>query len=527
MRSGRYILACWLWLACGLGCNLLPKPAANSVPSTAATGGQPPAAVPAAGNSSGGGVANPNANSLAAQKSAAAALAADMHVAPTPSAAVSASPPPSESATSGTTVPATPAAASARPSASANAQALLQTLSELQAIGAIDPETQQRVIGDLKQIDPALWPQLLQYYRASLALRKKTEPATASDDGSAAAAAPGPSADSRPPLAGPAAASSPPVVATAPAADSALICATEPAEPAPRARELTASKSAATAIEKTATTDPGPAAAKPSSPAVQVAASPAVADNSAPAEPKKPAVDEDPNSWEEHLRAAVASLENATGEPAQSASEASRHAALRMLYLISGRRDDALKPIRGIPPGQQDFWSQELYGLANYLDTDRNPDGSRRAAEAVDRLREAAIKLGEQATLSVKNLTFCTEVTSFGVYKAFGKDEFKAGQEVLLYAEVENFKSRQTDKGYQTALRSSYQILDPHGARVEAQDFEITEEHCHNLRRDFFMRYHIWMPKRIYGGRYTLQLTIEDTLSQKLGQSSVEFTIKE
>ena len=35
------------------------------------------------------------------------------------------------------------------------------------------------------------------------------------------------------------------------------------------------------------------------------------------------------------------------------------------------------------------------------------------------------------------------------------------------------------------------------------------------------------MPKRIYGGTYTLQLTIEDTLSQKIGQSTLEFTIKE
>ena len=134
-----------------------------------------------------------------------------------------------------------------------------------------------------------------------------------------------------------------------------------------------------------------------------------------------------------------------------------------MLYVIAGRREDALRPIRGISPSQQDFWSQEIYGLANYLDTDRNPDGSRRAAEAVDRLREAAAKLGEQATLSVKNLAFCTEVTSYGVYKTFAKNEFHAGQEVLLYAEVENFKSRHNEQGFQTALRSSYQILDQHG----------------------------------------------------------------
>ncbi len=55
----------------------------------------------------------------------------------------------------------------------------------------------------------------------------------------------------------------------------------------------------------------------------------------------------------------------------------------------------------------------------------------------------------------------------------------------------------------------------------------MTEEYCQNQRRDFFMRYHVWLPKRIYSGRYTLQLTIEDTLSQKIGQSSLEFTIKE
>ncbi len=159
------------------------------------------------------------------------------------------------------------------------------------------------------------------------------------------------------------------------------------------------------------------------------------------------------------------------------------------------------------------------------------PSANQRAAAArrprSTSSREAATRLGEQATLSVKNLAFCTEVTSFGVYKPFAKEEFRAGQEVLVYAEVENFKSRRSEKGYHTALRSSYQILDEHGARVDAQEFDVTEEHCQNLRRDYFLRYHIWMPKRIYGGHYTLQLTIEDTLSQKIGQSSLEFTIKE
>jgi hypothetical protein len=33
------------------------------------------------------------------------------------------------------------------------------------------------------------------------------------------------------------------------------------------------------------------------------------------------------------------------------------------------------------------------------------------------------------------------------------------------------------------------------------------------------------MPKRIYDGTYTLQLTIEDVQGKKVGQSSIQFTI--
>ena len=406
---------------------------------------------------------------------------------------------------------------SSRAKPPADSQALLDALQQLQVIGAIDTETQQRMIADLKQTDPALWPQLLQYYRASATMHKKpdrhaVDVLSRADQQSAASAA------------GPAAASDstgePPMALNPPVQGSMVLASATSSVSAPASPAVPPQNQSA-AVQNNQVATPQAANIAPAAAVASVQEIPPAARAGAAPEP------DDPNSWEDHLHAAIAGLELATREPPKSSAEAGRHAALRMLYMIDGRKEDALKPIRGISPGQQDFWSQEIYGLANYLDTDRNPDSSRRAAEAVDRLREAANKLGEQATLSVKNLAFCTEVTSFGVYKPFTKDEYKAGQEVLLYAEVENFKSRRDEKGYQTALRSSYQILDQHGARVESQDFEVTEEHCQNLRRDFFMRYHIWMPKRIYGGRYTLQLTIEDTLSQKIGQSSLEFTVKE
>ncbi|HWL75386.1 MAG TPA: hypothetical protein VNQ74_16075, partial [Burkholderiaceae bacterium] len=233
-----------------------------------------------------------------------------------------------------------------------------------------------------------------------------------------------------------------------------------------------------------------------------------------------------PSTWQDELAKAIQLLEAKTAEPAKTPGEASLHASLRLLYLTAGRRDDALRPIAGVSESQQEFWNKQVYGLSVYLDEKRTDDDTRRAAEAMTHFRAATAQLAASASLVVRNLNFCTEVSSYGVFKKFDKYEFTAGQEVLLYAEVENYKSEQTERGYHTALKSHYQVLDSQGKRIADQDFAVTEEHCQNLRRDFFVRYFVWMPKQIAAGNYTLQLTVEDTKGQKIGQSSIQFSIK-
>jgi hypothetical protein len=198
-----------------------------------------------------------------------------------------------------------------------------------------------------------------------------------------------------------------------------------------------------------------------------------------------------------------------------------------MLYLAAGRRNDALRAMPGLSGGEQDFWADEVFGLATYLDSDRTSDAGRRATEATLHLNKAASRLAELGSLAVRNLAFCTEVNSFGTYTAFPQNEFKPGQHVLLYAEVENFKSEESPKGFHTAMRSSYHIFDNQGRKVADQELPLTEEHCQNRRRDYFIRYFLSIPARAYDGKYNLQLTIEDTLGRKIGQSSIDFTVKE
>lgn len=377
-------------------------------------------------------------------------------------------------------------------------QQLGEVLAELERQGAIDAQTQAQLLDGLKQTDPALWPQLLSYFQAAAA--RKAPVAEAKPETTVQLA----SAEQAVPKAEVKAVATPTAPEKRPETESPSV-----AEEAGAAKPVEASEPA----DRSAGEQPPPPAGS------QKAVEP-----KRPTE-EAPSADMDP-TWQQQLQASIARLEKETQHPPSTHDEIGKHAVLRMLYLAAGRREDALRPIDGIPPAHQDFWSKELYGLAALMDHRRNPDTSRRAAEARNHLRGAAARLGELATLQVCNLTCCKEVTSYGVYKPFESREFHPGQELLLYAEIENFKSEHTDQGYHTALKASYQILDERGARVDEKEFALTEEYCQNPRHDFFVRYFIWLPQKIYGGTYTLQLSVEDTLSQKLGQASVEFTIK-
>jgi hypothetical protein len=230
--------------------------------------------------------------------------------------------------------------------------------------------------------------------------------------------------------------------------------------------------------------------------------------------------------WHDQLTEVIRDLEQRTTTSPRTSTEINQHSALRILYLVAGRREDALRPIPGISPVTQDFWSKQLYGLSTYLDSSEQPDSARRATVAKQYLCEAASKLGDLGLLTVQNLALCTEVSSFGVFRAFKRQEFTPGQEALLYAEVNNFWSEETEKGFRTALRSSYQVLDGDGKRVAHREFAVTEDYCKSRRRDFFMRYFIRLPAEIAPGSYTLELTIEDTLANKIGQSSLPLVIK-
>ena len=100
--------------------------------------------------------------------------------------------------------------------------------------------------------------------------------------------------------------------------------------------------------------------------------------------------------WQGHLAAAIRSMETASAKGSASESDVTLQARLRMLYLLAGRRDEAMRPLPAAPRATQEYWTSQIYGLATWMDAEKTPDPARRAAEAKRILSEAVNQLGDR-----------------------------------------------------------------------------------------------------------------------------------
>lgn len=201
---------------------------------------------------------------------------------------------------------------------------------------------------------------------------------------------------------------------------------------------------------------------------------------------------------------------------------------LRLFYLANNQHERALDAIPSIPPAEQEFWQQMFWSLSQYRNSDAVPDRTERITQTVSQLRTALQRLQETARLQLGNVSFCRRIDGYGNYQRFEKDVFKPGDPVLVYAEIENFRSEPTTAGqHRTLLRSTLQIL-PDGGTGKALDsvtLKPVEDICRNARRDYFNSYEFTIPNDIGPGRYVLEITVDDQLSGKSTKQSILFSV--
>jgi hypothetical protein len=262
-------------------------------------------------------------------------------------------------------------------------------------------------------------------------------------------------------------------------------------------------------------------------PVAQAAAVTAVAPASS-RDPSPPTGEEPPKTdWRELVQEAIAALQAEADGPIAPSPDQKLALAVnqRLLSLAAGDLEAAMAPIEDLQPHEQEFFQHELQGLHATTDSKGNPVLNRRWTLALQSHRKAQMHLAAVSNLEVQNATFCTEVDDFGIITKIPQYHFRPDQELLLYCELDNFVSEPVKDGFETQLQGSYEIVDNNGRRVADQLLPMDAHVCRNQRRDYFIAYHIYMPKDAKPGRYTLKLTIEDMKGRKFGQSAIDFQI--
>jgi hypothetical protein len=207
---------------------------------------------------------------------------------------------------------------------------------------------------------------------------------------------------------------------------------------------------------------------------------------------------------------------------------------LRLAHLACGHFDEAVAAVESLDEAQREAYKHLMFSLGVWLSPEESRRAPLRTAKVLRSLRDATTELAAASKLEVRNLAFCTDVDAFGWYREFPRNEFQPKQPVVLYVEVDNFAAeKKSPSAFETELQGSYQIFDSSGRIVAERQLEPDKAVCRNYRRDYFLRYVMYMPADIAPGRYRLELTIEDLKAKdkyqgrKLGEGMIEFTIRQ
>ena len=206
-----------------------------------------------------------------------------------------------------------------------------------------------------------------------------------------------------------------------------------------------------------------------------------------------------------------------------------RQTDLRMLYLIAGRSAESIRVIESLPEKEQEFWQAMMLAMESYRRSDDSTTRAEQLTETLEYVRTASRQLQPLSTMKIRRLNFCNRIDGFGVFSVFPNSDFNAGQPLLLYAEIENYKSEVTSDGqYRSEFSAMIEFLregetEPITSRTirlpEIQDL------CSTERTDYFQSYELTIPS-LSPGKYTLRLRIRDQLSLQTATTDLPFDIR-
>jgi len=128
------------------------------------------------------------------------------------------------------------------------------------------------------------------------------------------------------------------------------------------------------------------------------------------------------------------------------------------------------------------------------------------------------------ALLAVRNACFASRVQAWGVVERFATDRFTAGQEVIVYFELDGLAAGESAAGFTTCIDTSLRLVSADGRELHAWKFEPVAETCVARRRDYFARYVVRLPAA--AGECRVEIAVTDTLAGKTATATVPCVVE-
>ncbi len=218
-----------------------------------------------------------------------------------------------------------------------------------------------------------------------------------------------------------------------------------------------------------------------------------------------------------------------SGKPADELEWLRRQTDLRLLYLIDGRSADSLRVIESLPEKEQEFWQSMMLAMESYRRGDGSVPRADQLTETREYVRTASRQLQPLSTMRIRRLNFCNRIEGFGTFSVFPTSDFNAGQPLLLYAEIENYKSTLTSDGQHRSVFAAMIefIREGETEPIASRTIRLPEieDLCSAERTDYFQSYELTVPS-LSPGKYILRLRVRDQLSQQTATSELPFDIR-
>ncbi len=226
----------------------------------------------------------------------------------------------------------------------------------------------------------------------------------------------------------------------------------------------------------------------------------------APAEPAKPE-----DAWRDEVRK-LAGLARLGGEQAGPGTGSPWDLRSKVVAWLA---DPGIRPELGQHDGD---------GVRSVLRA--LEEASEPAPARGDDLRAAVRVLEDRAPLELLDIRICSRVDDFGVFETFDPPVRKAGDQMVIYCEVDGLRTDATSSGYRTRLAVQVEVI-PGGGGVPvlAQPLGTFEETCRRRRRDYYIAHKLALPKTLPPGEYRLRLTGRDLVTDGAATREIAFAI--